>query len=361
MLMNLPLYKACRENPPSCANDSHRGLWFERFFSGFNENDNWKISSETAKSGWIQDITRQNQNKCGDTGLLEKHQIRCLSLITALNGTCRIYKTTWHFATGLGLPHPVENGLAWHPTLGVPYLAGSSVKGLVRAWIEVWENDPDKADDWLGKTDQAGKLIFFDAVPIEPVTLVADVMTPHYGKWYEQGGEIENVATEPEKIPADWHDPNPVPFLAVKQGTFLFAIAPRKPEYKNLVVQAFEYLHNALDYLGAGAKTAAGYGRFQRDAGSEQAQQQAVQETQLSPQQIILHKLMDQAEQKKNESVGGAFYTTLSKAIAEATDWSKEDKNALAALAEQLFTKFNWWGSGQKKRDRKEKIAKLRS
>ena len=83
--------------------------------------------------------------------------------------------------TGLGRSHPVENGFAWHPTLGMPYLPGSSVKGMVRAWAEQ-ETDPrpasEELDRLLGKQNSAGSVCFLDALPIKPVKLEADVMTP---------------------------------------------------------------------------------------------------------------------------------------------------------------------------------------
>ena len=40
-------------------------------------------------------------------------------------------------ATGLGNPHPVENGFAFLSPYGVPYLAGSGVKGVLRRAAEV--------------------------------------------------------------------------------------------------------------------------------------------------------------------------------------------------------------------------------
>jgi CRISPR-associated protein Cmr6 len=108
---------------------------------------------------------------------------------------------------------------------------GSAVKGLLRAWVEIWAELSDderlqRRRDWFGwvkgymgdKKDQAGKLIFFDAIPIEPVKLTMDIMTPHYGKWYEQGHKIEGnnmvdlLQKQHECLPADWHAPVPVPF-----------------------------------------------------------------------------------------------------------------------------------------------------
>ncbi|CAI8970027.1 type III-B CRISPR module RAMP protein Cmr6 [Methylocaldum szegediense] len=278
--MNLPLYEKVRSEPPELGVNGHRGLWFERFFDQYDSS--WKVleekkdtkgkrEEEQGKTAWIKKVT---EGCCGNGNELERHALRLAQRLQAIGGECRGFRTDWHFATGLGNPHPVKNGFLWHPTLGVPYLPGATVKGLVRAWVEQW--DPSLSPEekrircltWFGSVtksevpEQAGELIFFDALPIEPPTLALDVITPHYGKWYEQGGEIQDPANEPEKVPADWHDPVPVPFLVVKKAEFLFAIAPRRKAFMGEVQPALDALEMALEWLGAGAKTAVGYGRM---------------------------------------------------------------------------------------------------
>jgi CRISPR-associated protein Cmr6 len=67
-------------------------------------------------------------------------------LLTALAERAKALQRTedWHrdaeliapLATGLGNPHPVENGFAFLPPYGVPYLAGSGVKGVLRRAAE---------------------------------------------------------------------------------------------------------------------------------------------------------------------------------------------------------------------------------
>jgi CRISPR-associated protein Cmr6 len=79
-------------------------------------------------------------------------------------------------------------------------------------------------------------------------------MNPHYGPYY-QGKEA----------PADWHNPVPVGFLAVPAGKeFHFAVGWRAaaPRAEQLRPKAEEWLKKGLQELGAGAKTAAGYGYF---------------------------------------------------------------------------------------------------
>jgi hypothetical protein len=98
----------------------------------------------------------------------------------------------------------------------------------------------------------AGSVIFLDALPVEPVALDADVMTPHYGPWYQKGDP-----------PGDWHSPTPIPFLTVAPGqTFQFALLPRTPADKADCETTATLLKDALQTLGAGAKTAVGYGQF---------------------------------------------------------------------------------------------------
>jgi len=177
--MTRPLYRNI--HAPEGPGNGHKGLWYERFFDRFDQR--WQVPKPTdahdPKRDWIKMVT----GLCGDAALLERAAIERLQLGQARCGESRIYKTDWHFVTGLGLPHPVENGFAWHPTLGVPYLTGAAVKGLVRSWVEVWdehlneENRKKRLKLWFGTEnkdevpEQAGCLIFFDAIPTKPPSL----------------------------------------------------------------------------------------------------------------------------------------------------------------------------------------------
>jgi len=186
-------------------------------------------------------------------------------LVEKLGGHTEPMVLTSPFVTGLGLDHPIDNGFLWHQTLGVPYLPGSGVKGLIRAWAEHWLNDRAHLERLFGRDARhergpaAGNLIVFDAIPSAPVQLMAEVMTPHDGGW-----RVPGSAT---RAPSDWLSPKPIPFLAVAPDTngdypFQFAFAPRGGAETGEVEQALHYLKDALDWLGAGAKTAVGFGRF---------------------------------------------------------------------------------------------------
>ena len=259
-------------------------MWFDKFCNQWCEFEDkgcrqtWSLKSkqtENPKLAWINTVAGRNS---GDRDWLAEFAGRLASLVRARGGQCLRFTTTSRFATGLGREHPVENGFAWHPSLGVPYLPGSSVKGLVRAWVEggwseeavdssmfrrVFGSDhrkrprPEAAQGTIGP--QIGTVIFFDALPTEPVQLKADVMTPHYGDYYETGA-----------APGDWLSPNPIPFLTVAPNQqFQFALAPSLPMNCADVAAAASWLQAALTWLGAGAKTAVGYGRFCRNDAAE--------------------------------------------------------------------------------------------
>jgi len=136
---------------------------------------------------------------------------------------------------------------------------------MLRAWAREQDQDRPCIERIFGPDDHhaagVGSVLFFDAIPPTPVCLQADVMTPHYGKYYQD---------EPARTPpADWHDPVPIPFLVVADAqTFAFALAPRRLNHsqdKQDCETVTRWLEEALAWLGAGAKTAVGYGRFKLD------------------------------------------------------------------------------------------------
>ena len=259
--------------------------------------------------------------------------------------------TLWRLVVGFATNPALETGLTLHPTLGVPYVPGSAVKGLCHHVAELelasdrgqfpWLPDagatdpPDPVVDDLdqirgfarraelirclfgsltlergtegdgkapigpvtprsllekslphweerfGTRSEApdvrrlvrhlldehtmGAACFYDALPTPGQMgdlLQADVLTPHYPKYYQEEGAHP---------PSDDQDPNPITFLAVAPGVrFLFPFRLRAPEAlaelagdgaaRTLVRR---WLAAGLREWGAGAKTAAGYGYFE--------------------------------------------------------------------------------------------------
>jgi CRISPR-associated protein Cmr6 len=215
-------------------------------------------------------------------------------------------KTAYRLVIGAGYPSFIENGFLFHHVYGIPYIPGETLKGLARAVfilsvaeavkeetklseIEkqlseeaegIFHQIPKKIniilDDYIienpvetfrkifGSKKRRGQVIFFDAYPIKfnpSEHFEADIMNPHYGKYYQSQSEKE--------APADWLSPNPIHFLALKEGIdfeFSLGLAPLEPmednEEKLLLETARKLLEVGLKNFGVGNKKRKGYGWF---------------------------------------------------------------------------------------------------
>jgi CRISPR-associated protein Cmr6 len=163
---------------------------------------------------------------------------------------------------GLSGGGALETGCAVGQTYGMPYLPGSSVKGLARAYLtaapngnkhvlaelfgcEACTNEPDSL---------SGAVAFHDAwwvpgsgaPPRADKPFVADVVTPHHSAYY--GSEGAEPAT-------DLDSPVPNAIIGV-HGSFRFTLEG-PPDWTRLAKRLLEL---ALADCGIGAKTRAGYG-----------------------------------------------------------------------------------------------------
>ncbi len=417
--MPLPLYQALHQNTGLKFNTrGHSGLWFERFYNAYPKKikareDYSKEEKETIienETDWLKAFEKHN-SQIGDSASLKRQAIRQAVLTKALEGKTLVCQTRWHFVTGMGLPHPLENGLTWHPTLGVPYLTGAAIKGIVRTWLETW--DQEATDDkqrarlqhWFGsefktpddlkaakqqqnfieQDNQTGYLSFFDAFPIDSPKLGLDIITPHMGKWYAEGGEVRDAKTESDKIPADWHDPVPVKFLVIKDAKFLFSVAPRNKKCANELDmdEVQEALQNALIWLGAGAKTAVGYGALQIDNKAKQQLNNDIEEylnalkalpeetintDDLSASEKVLHEFRQQLKivQQDGYDTKGKYDDLVKSSrafINNMLPFEQQDKEQARQLLNELFNTIGWHqpkltGSKNKKKRAKQKAKK---
>jgi CRISPR-associated protein Cmr6 len=274
----------CREaassRPWEQADKANRGLLFDKFGSAWREipgrnhrENECRYEFDKAGAGtWLEGVTRSLWSQ---EGQLKAALARRSRLVAAMGGLVLCVKNASRFVAGMGREHPLENGFAWHHTLGVPYLPGSSVKGVLRSFYreeygkliktrdqetreyrEKWEEN-EETGKVFGSQEAVGKYIFLDMLPVEPPELVVDVMTPHYGPYYSK-----------KETPGDWHSPVPIKFLTVEEGyLWHLAIIPGTgvEDYSiHGLEQLRDNLYNALDHSGAGAKTAIGYGRMVR-------------------------------------------------------------------------------------------------
>lgn len=212
-------------------------------------------------------------------------------------------KTAYRLVIGAGYPSFIENGFLFHHVYGIPYIPGETLKGLARAVFilsvaeaikgetklsKIEEELSEEAegisqqipkkisiilDDYtienpvetfrkiFGSKKRRGQVIFFDAYPVEfnpSEHFEADIMNSHYGDYYQSG-----------KAPADWLSPNPIHFLALKEGIvfeFNLGLAPLElmedNEEKLLLATAKKLLEVGLENFGVGNKKRKGYGWF---------------------------------------------------------------------------------------------------
>lgn len=369
--MTLPLYR--NSGAPDNFNGTYNaGLWYDKFCSKWRQerDGRWTLQAERGnrddppKLQWIKTVAGE---KTGDPGLISEMVSRRAAMACALGGQLRVFATQWHFVTGLGREHPVENGFAWHHTLGTAYLPGSSVKGLVRAWAREWEEDESKKtaiNRIFGPENgekHAGSVIFFDALPLSPVRLESDVMTPHYTKYYRE-----------ESPPGDWMSPEPIQFLTVARGQeFLFTLAPRrliddKREAGDLTL-ALEWLEKALAWMGAGAKTATGYGRLTRREKEEakilkkqqEKKEQAEKEARLQEMNPLQREMEDDGYSTDTQAFMQAMTSKwLDRMESDGTP--PEEKTEIARLLVEWYKEYNpkHWKKPNKKNEKKIKRIK---
>ncbi len=358
----IPLYRNCQSSQFH-KKKSHSGLWFERFFNGYTrEADNWTIPSE-AKKNFLRDAWGTVGHVCGDRNSLNLYNQRHKKLVNQLGGICRIYENDWNWVTGLGLPNPLENGFIWHSTLATPYLCGATIKGLLRFWMETEEKtDPVLINRWFGSDNQspenqdksqAGELIFFDAVPYEPVTVALDIMTPHMGNWYAKGNKAST--NNPESVPADWHSPVPIPFLVVQKSKLLFSIAPKSGcEMDPVTID--HALEQALDKMGAGAKTAVGYGYMHPNRQCNERLDIEKTESKLTPLQKDMRKIQQMLESRISSGTaptpGDELRQELNQLISlyrsNHVDWPLDDQKVLKQLVRECVKYWDPKGKNKK-------------
>ena len=276
---------------------------------------------ETSPDVWaLQQIITYSESAQTQTEALIKRQ-KCI--LSKLDTTLKLSIATHNispFMTGIGLEHPLENGLAFLQPYGLPYLAGSGIKGVLRQTAQLLANNAfgegthgfsEVTIETLFGTDskcqgleseqyRRGALTFWDVI-IQPkefqnkMKLAVEILTPHQSH-YLQGSEN----------PHDSGQPTPVPFLAVGVGAeFNFHITANphllgdlKDHWQEMIQQCFEY---TTEWFGFGAKNAVGYGVFKLDQSALAKQQQDIAQAQQlakTKDMSVLEKAIYEFEQK---------------------------------------------------------------
>ena len=290
--------------------------------------------------------------------LAEAYKGSCISFPAKLGGRLLI---------GMAGGVMENSGLTLDRITGLPFIPGSSVKGISRH-TALWEiresqNEPEKQQSllnmalnifgfspndlnnrgdflWAVQDDRArldtalrafpgdnykGICSFLNAQPsnTENLQIVAEVLTPHFN-----------------------NNLRPIFFPAVEAGSeFSFAIvATRKGICKGLdqssiLNQVKSWLQTALQNNGIGAKTGAGYGWFTIDPQAVERQQEALQAEKVRLAEA--QALAEEAARKKAESEAAAQaeeerLACLSDRDRFIEEISKMDDQSFAGLASEL-------------------------
>jgi len=169
---------------------------------------------------------------------------------------------------GTGNTSVHEFGVNLNKPWGVPYISGTTLKGLVSSYLaknggEEWKSSENsKKSDYQielfggdreedGKT-YAGSIVFNDAW-IYPAAnqkwFVNDIINVHHQKYYGEN-----------RLPDGTEDPVPVKIAALKMGLKFFVSIQGSEKERKFIKSV---LKRALEEEGIGGKTAVGYGRFE--------------------------------------------------------------------------------------------------
>ncbi|SHF43643.1 CRISPR-associated protein Cmr6 [Seinonella peptonophila] len=248
-MSQLPLYKEME--PIDDIKSGNQGLVFNKWM------DQWKLDWDIDKKNWL---NRWHDKRVGERREIQAYLSRMSKLISGKGAEITI-RTKERMVIGMGLPHPVENGFAWHHTLGVPYIPGSSIKGMLRATLRRWSATHEGLDKIFGSREeqeakQVGSILFYDAIPSKPIKLEVDIMTPHYTTYYGN----------PSIPPQDQSEPIPIPFLTIAKNQdfqLFFMSRTNAPQMQADLKVLKQWIRFAGDVEGIGAKTNIGYGQFQ--------------------------------------------------------------------------------------------------
>ncbi len=280
-------------------------------------NDRWELEANQ-KSQAVDQIVKAGVDHTLVRALIGRQRAQAESLGDAVFTT--IAQSTAPFVTGMGYEHPLENGFAFLNPYGLPYLPGSSIKGVLRKaaeelvlsgeargfdMLDVWRlfgfdgnagflldarlisrafPEPGRLADWLEQVlpdhfERKGwddPQAFLMALPgnkslrrslfnmgalnfwdaFPDGKLTVEIMTPHHSEYLQKNG-----------TPHDSEKPNPIPFLAIAPGAkFHFFVQQIGDvgdcDWRTVLAQCFAH---AFAWLGFGAKTAVGYGAMTED------------------------------------------------------------------------------------------------
>ena len=261
--------------PNHFRNNPNLGLLYYKFTPAIK-----KDNASRRRGMTKQEFLYQFCNLEPDKNIIDKR----LSIINKYADRNLVMQNTSRFLCGIGYTSTLEWGLGFDWTSGMPYLPGSSFKGVLLSYLEFLQGNEVESESWTdvktmaeilwtrenifeifgpqGKDIQnphCGKVVFLDVYPINFNGFDVDIITPHYKKYYE-----DNQHRIP---PDDTENPTPIPFLTLRPDSqFLFSYKIRgnidERQKNELIKRMNNLIVEAGDNYGFGAKTTTGYGYF---------------------------------------------------------------------------------------------------
>jgi CRISPR-associated protein Cmr6 len=225
------------------------GLLLERFLPFADNRGQVQLLREVSdRKGLIPDFTRM-------ADLIAAHCDRWQQLADDLGAVTFRGRPEWRVLVGWALNPVLGAGLSLHPVLGFPIVPSSSLKGICRTWA-CWgrERPEEELDRLFGMVKdseaQRGDLLFLDGIPEAPPVIERDVLHALAGPYYRD-------ANTP---PASYLQGHANFFLTVGAASpFRFGVASVSGD-QEAARQGLEWLKEALQQVGVGKKSAAGYG-----------------------------------------------------------------------------------------------------
>lgn len=259
-------------------NNPNAGLVFDRYLRVWGE-DQSKLMKEGR--GRVLRLFAQQYEDCGrrSADSLEQIHKRLAGVCAQFKGKHLVVETRERFVTGLGAAHPLDNGFAFDYCAGVPFLPGSSVKGLARQYAHELADPSIDIDKLFGSEEdglvedqdrETGDLIFLAAYPESWPPLDVDVINCHYPSYYAEARGFQSETRAKRWVgPIEFESPVPVFFLTVGKGArFVFRCGSRCSDAhlaaENTAVGK-RLIQGGLAEFGIGGKTALGYGVMKVD------------------------------------------------------------------------------------------------
>jgi CRISPR-associated protein Cmr6 len=243
-----PLPKDTAETLLAEGGSDNFGLLLERYLPFADNRGQVQLLREiTDRKGLVPDFGRMKE-------LIEGHCLRWQQLAEDLGAITLRGRPEWRVLVGWATNTVLGAGMTLHPVLGIPIVPASALKGISRNWA-TWalERPREELLHLFGEADhdaQRGDLLFLDGVPETTPVIERDVLHALVGDYYHGS----------DTPPASYLSGNPVFFLTVGANSpFRFGVASVSGD-EQAARQGAQWLKEALQEVGVGKKSAAGYG-----------------------------------------------------------------------------------------------------